>query len=179
MLMPIRGSRTYPKNPQNKSRLPQLSSSSSQSPQKVCLQRWLTMCPWCRTDIDCLIPNYGCTGLCFFGDLENRAQHAKWWEQMLILCELHLFSGAVVHLTPPEKWTLHIVVQKTWHMPKASIEMFEEPMDAPLWQLVALSAGTGGSMLAVGSVAGRDSVVFPGIYGHEKRWCVFKVVGRR
>ena len=32
--------------------------------------------------------------------------------------------------------------------------MFEEPMDAPLWQLVALAAGTGGSMLAVGSVAG-------------------------
>ena len=37
---------------------------------------------------------------------------------------------------------------------KASIEMFDEPMDAPLWQLVALAAGTGGSMLAVGSVAG-------------------------
>lgn len=37
---------------------------------------------------------------------------------------------------------------------QASIEMFHEPMDSPLWQLVALSAGTGGSMLAVGSVAG-------------------------
>eukprot|EP00439_Symbiodinium_sp_Y106_P011776 s6282_g1.t2 len=37
---------------------------------------------------------------------------------------------------------------------QASIEMFEEPMDNPLWQLVALGAGTGGSMLAVGSVAG-------------------------
>ena len=106
MLMPIRGSRTYPKNPQNKSRLPQLSSSSSQSPQKVCLQRWLTMCPWCRTDIDCLIPNNGCTGLCFCGGLENRAQHAKWWEQMLILCELHLFSGAVVHSPKNEHFTL-------------------------------------------------------------------------
>lgn len=38
---------------------------------------------------------------------------------------------------------------------KASIEMFEKPMDDPLWQLVALSAGTGGSLLAVGSVAGH------------------------
>jgi len=37
---------------------------------------------------------------------------------------------------------------------QASIEMFHEPMDDALWQLVALSAGTGGSMLAVGSVAG-------------------------
>ncbi|CAK9016597.1 unnamed protein product [Durusdinium trenchii] len=37
---------------------------------------------------------------------------------------------------------------------QASIEMFHQPMDDPLWQLVALSAGTGGSMLAVGSVAG-------------------------
>jgi len=53
----------------------------------------------------------------------------------------------------------HVNPVRTWHMPKASIEMFEEPMDAPLWQLVALSAGTGGSMLAVGSVAGGDSHV--------------------
>lgn len=70
-------------------------------------------------------------------------------------------SGA---FDPPKKMKTSHVVQKTWHMPKASIEMFEEPMDAPLWQLVALSAGTGGSMLAVGSVAGGDSVVFPGIH---------------
>ncbi|CAK9056731.1 unnamed protein product [Durusdinium trenchii] len=35
---------------------------------------------------------------------------------------------------------------------QASIEMFDDNMDSPLWQL--LSAGTGGSMLAVGSVAG-------------------------
>ena len=39
-------------------------------------------------------------------------------------------------------------------MCEASIEMFHEPMDSELWQLVALAAGTGGSMLAVGSVAG-------------------------
>ena len=43
---------------------------------------------------------------------------------------------------------------RTWRFSQASIEMFDQPMDDPLWQLVALSAGTGGSMLAVGSVAG-------------------------
>lgn len=46
---------------------------------------------------------------------------------------------------------------------QASIEMFEEPMDAPLWQLVALSAGTGGSMLAVGSVAGVTLMGLEGV----------------
>jgi hypothetical protein len=29
---------------------------------------------------------------------------------------------------------------------KASIEMFDEPMDDELWQLVALSAGTGNAV---------------------------------
>lgn len=38
---------------------------------------------------------------------------------------------------------------------EASIDMFREtPTDDPLWQLVALSAGTGGSILAIGSIAG-------------------------
>jgi len=46
---------------------------------------------------------------------------------------------------------------------QASIEMFDEPMDAPLWQLVALAAGTGGSMLAVGSVAGVTLMGLEGV----------------
>jgi len=46
---------------------------------------------------------------------------------------------------------------------QASIEMFEEPMDNPLWQLVALGAGTGGSMLAVGSVAGVTLMGLEGV----------------
>eukprot|EP00435_Cladocopium_sp_Y103_P046162 s1783_g13.t1 len=38
---------------------------------------------------------------------------------------------------------------------EASIDMFREtPTDDPLWQLVALAAGTGGSTLAIGSIAG-------------------------
>ena len=36
----------------------------------------------------------------------------------------------------------------------ASIGMFSEPMDSPLWHFIAYSAGTGGSMLIIGSAAG-------------------------
>lgn len=36
----------------------------------------------------------------------------------------------------------------------ASMGMFQEPMDHPLWHFVAFSAGTGGSMLIIGSAAG-------------------------
>lgn len=36
----------------------------------------------------------------------------------------------------------------------ASIGMFHEPLDSPLWHFVAFSAGTGGSMLVIGSAAG-------------------------
>jgi len=36
----------------------------------------------------------------------------------------------------------------------ASIGMFSEPMDNPLWHFIAFSAGTGGSMLIIGSAAG-------------------------
>ena len=36
----------------------------------------------------------------------------------------------------------------------ASMGMFHEPIDSPLWHFVAFSAGTGGSMLIIGSAAG-------------------------
>lgn len=36
----------------------------------------------------------------------------------------------------------------------ASMGMFSEPMDSPLWHFIAYSAGTGGSMLIIGSAAG-------------------------
>jgi Na+/H+ antiporter NhaD/arsenite permease-like protein len=36
----------------------------------------------------------------------------------------------------------------------ASLGMFTEPMDHPLWHFIAYSAGTGGSMLIIGSAAG-------------------------
>jgi len=36
----------------------------------------------------------------------------------------------------------------------ASLGMFSEPLDSPLWHFIAFSAGTGGSMLIIGSAAG-------------------------
>ncbi|MBM3417816.1 MAG: hypothetical protein FJY17_02705 [Bacteroidetes bacterium] len=36
----------------------------------------------------------------------------------------------------------------------ASIGMFQEPMDAEVWHFIAFAAGTGGSMLVIGSAAG-------------------------
>lgn len=36
----------------------------------------------------------------------------------------------------------------------ASMGMFQQPLDDPLWHFVAFSAGTGGSMLIIGSAAG-------------------------
>ncbi|OLP84563.1 hypothetical protein AK812_SmicGene34548 [Symbiodinium microadriaticum] len=42
-----------------------------------------------------------------------------------------------------------------WSIDTASIDMFRETnTDDPLWQLVALAAGTGGSVLSIGSIAG-------------------------
>ena len=36
----------------------------------------------------------------------------------------------------------------------ASIGMFQEPMDAQVWHFIAFAAGTGGSILIIGSAAG-------------------------
>ena len=36
----------------------------------------------------------------------------------------------------------------------ASMGMFQEPVDSHLWHFIAFSAGTGGSMLIIGSAAG-------------------------
>merc|ERR1712129_256906 len=44
---------------------------------------------------------------------------------------------------------------------EAAIDMFHDtPVDDPLWQLIALAAGTGGSLLATGGIAG---VTFMGV----------------
>lgn len=62
---------------------------------------------------------------------------------------------------------------------QASIQMFEEPVDSPVWQLVALSAGTGGSMLAVGSVAGVTLMGLEGVgfLWYTKRISLWAAVG--
>jgi Na+/H+ antiporter NhaD/arsenite permease-like protein len=36
----------------------------------------------------------------------------------------------------------------------ASMGMYSEPMDAKIWHFIAYAAGTGGSMLIIGSAAG-------------------------
>ena len=36
----------------------------------------------------------------------------------------------------------------------ASIGMFQDPIDSPLWHFIAYAAGTGGSLLIIGSAAG-------------------------
>ncbi len=40
----------------------------------------------------------------------------------------------------------------------ASMGMFTEPIDAKIWHLIAFSAGTGGSMLIIGSAAGVAAI---------------------
>lgn len=57
-----------------------------------------------------------------------------------MLCTVLGISSAVVDNVP---------------LVEASIDMFDDtPTDDPLWQLIALAAGTGGSILSIGSVAG-------------------------
>merc|ERR1712232_436589 len=48
---------------------------------------------------------------------------------------------------------------------QAAIEMFKEdvPVNAPLWHLVALAAGTGGSILSIGSIAGVTLMTMEGV----------------
>jgi len=83
--------------------------------------------------------------------------YAEWLKDVtgnsaVMLCSLLGVSSAVVDNVP---------------LVQASIQMFDEPTDAPIWQLVALCAGTGGSMLAVGSVAG---VTLMGVEGVGFLW---------
>jgi Na+/H+ antiporter NhaD/arsenite permease-like protein len=54
----------------------------------------------------------------------------------------------------------------------ASMGMFQEPIDHPLWHFVAFSAGTGGSMLIIGSAAG---VVAMGMEKIDFFWYLKKI----
>jgi Na+/H+ antiporter NhaD/arsenite permease-like protein len=54
----------------------------------------------------------------------------------------------------------------------ASLGMFSEPMDNELWHFIAYSAGTGGSMLIIGSAAG---VVAMGMEKIDFFWYVKKI----
>ena len=54
----------------------------------------------------------------------------------------------------------------------ASIGMFPNPIDDPLWHGIAFSAGTGGSMLIIGSAAG---VVAMGMQKIDFFWYIKKI----
>ena len=54
----------------------------------------------------------------------------------------------------------------------ASLGMFSEPMDNELWHFIAYSAGTGGSMLIIGSAAG---VVAMGMEKIDFFWYLKKI----
>ena len=54
----------------------------------------------------------------------------------------------------------------------ASLGMFTEPLDDPLWHFIAFSAGTGGSMLIIGSAAG---VVAMGMEKIDFFWYLKKI----
>mmetsp|Transcript_12300 Transcript_12300/g.39384 ORF Transcript_12300/g.39384 Transcript_12300/m.39384 type:complete len:140 (-) Transcript_12300:510-929(-) len=65
------------------------------------------------------------------------------------ICSLLGISSAVVDNVP---------------LVQAAIDMFEEkPTDDPIWQLTALAAGTGGSILSVGSIAGVTLMSMEGV----------------
>lgn len=95
--------------------------------------------------------------------------YAKWLKDVtgnsaILLCSLLGVSSAVVDNVP---------------LVQASIQMFDEPKDAPIWQLVALCAGTGGSMLAVGSVAGVTLMGLEGVgfLWYTKRISLWAAIG--
>ena len=54
----------------------------------------------------------------------------------------------------------------------ASIGMFSEPLDHPLWHFIAYAAGTGGSILIIGSAAG---VVAMGMEKIDFIWYMKKI----
>ena len=54
----------------------------------------------------------------------------------------------------------------------ASMGMFGESIDSPLWHFIAYSAGTGGSMLIIGSAAG---VVAMGMEKIDFFWYLKKI----
>merc|ERR1712110_832611 len=67
----------------------------------------------------------------------------------VILCTLLGFSSALVDNVP---------------LVEATIDMFTEVgVDDPLWQLIALAAGTGGSILSIGSIAGVALMSMQGV----------------
>jgi len=108
--------------------------------------------------------NVDLTGLLFFtgvllsvGALNAAGvlrQHATYLsdifgDQRVMLCTILGLSSAVVDNVP---------------LVEASIDMFTSiPTDDPFWQMTALAAGTGGSILSIGSIAGVTLMSMEGV----------------
>jgi len=104
------------------------------------------------------------TGLLFFagvllavGALDTAGvlkSYAEWLVELcgnspVLICSLLGVSSAVVDNVP---------------LVQAAINMFPStPADDPLWQLVALAAGTGGSILSIGSISGVTLMTMEGV----------------
>jgi len=104
------------------------------------------------------------TGLLFFtgvllsvGALDSAGVLHEYATQMVktigkspvVLCTILGLSSSVVDNVP---------------LVEATIDMFREvPENDPLWQLIALTAGTGGSLLSIGSIAGVTLMSMEGV----------------
>ena len=69
------------------------------------------------------------------------------------------FAGTLSQVVPNENIVVMILgfasaVIDNVPLVAAAIGMFQEPLDAALWHFIAFSAGTGGSLLIIGSAAG-------------------------
>jgi len=60
----------------------------------------------------------------------------------------------VIGFGGPFPWCWFCCDRIMWPLVAASIGMFSVGMDDPVWHFIAYSAGTGGSMLIIGSAAG-------------------------
>ena len=76
-----------------------------------------------------------------------------------VMGTLFNFAGSLSHVIPNENIVIMILgfasaVIDNVPLVAAAIGIFQEPLDASLWHFIAFSAGTGGSLLIIGSAAG-------------------------
>ncbi|ERI62117.1 citrate transporter [Capnocytophaga sp. oral taxon 863 str. F0517] len=76
-----------------------------------------------------------------------------------VMGTLFNFAGTLSHVIPNENIVVMILgfasaVIDNVPLVAAAIGMFQEPLDAAVWHFIAFSAGTGGSLLIIGSAAG-------------------------
>ncbi len=90
------------------------------------------------------------------------------------------FAAFLEHVLPNQNWVAMVIglissVVDNVPLVAATISMYDSaqfPMDSELWQLIAYAAGTGGSILVIGSAAG---VVFMGMEKVDFFWYARKM----